>query len=302
MIFEEVVAAGSILAASRELSMTQPAVSKAVQELEAQLGGQLFLRGKRGVVLTELGNMVERHARIILGELRYFADDLNATQAGTTGSITVGTLITASGTLLPEALHRLRLVAPDVVVTVRVGSNALFFPELIRGELDLVVGALPLPDDAAAGVEPADGEQLRHVPLYSEGVCVVVGKDSPLAKRKQISLAELHDGDWIVPTRESQAYASVRAFFLRAGLDLPRRRIESVSILTNLALLGGGSMIAVMAQSAAQRFAREGSLVILPMQGLENFGVVGYTLRSNRPPTAATALLLNALQEVAREM
>src|SRR5690349_14396768 len=99
MIFERVVEAGSILAASRDLAMTQPAVSKSIHELEDQLGGSLFVRGKRGVVLTEFGSMFERHAKTMLGELRYLAENLNASQSGTAGHVIVGTLITASATL-----------------------------------------------------------------------------------------------------------------------------------------------------------------------------------------------------------
>ena len=293
MVFEQVVEAGSILAASRALSLTQPAVSKAIQELESQLGGLLFVRGKRGVVPTQLGTLVERHAKTILGELRYLAEDLNAAQSGSAGQVVIGTLITASGSLLPEAIRRLRRLAPDVVVTVRVGSNALLFPALARGELDVVVGVLPDDSDPdAPGSEP-----LLHVPLYRESLCVVVGRQNPLATRKRIGLAELHGADWIVPTRESLAYPSVRAFFQKAGLSLPARRTESVSILTNLELLNASDMVALMPHSAAQRFDQAGSLVVLPIQGLGAFGVVGYTVRSDREPTASTQVLLAALRE-----
>ena len=115
MVFTKVVQAGSILAASRELAMTQPAVSKSVHELEAQLGGALFVRGKRGVVLTEFGQLFERHAKTLIGELRYLAEDLNASQSGNAGHVIVGTLITASATLMPSPeLPLMRLPAPVV--------------------------------------------------------------------------------------------------------------------------------------------------------------------------------------------
>ena len=114
-VFEKVVEAGSILAASNELAMTQPAVSKSIQELEAQLGSALFVRGKRGVTLTEFGRLFEHHARTMLAELRHLAEALNAAQAGTAGHVIVGTLIPASATLLPDAIQRLHREAPEVV-------------------------------------------------------------------------------------------------------------------------------------------------------------------------------------------
>ncbi|GGH55448.1 hypothetical protein GCM10010975_13020 [Comamonas phosphati] len=103
-VFEKVVEMGSILAASRELAMTQPAVSKSIHDLEQQLDGLLFVRGKRGVVLTEFGSLFERHTKSMLAELRYLAEDLNDWQSGASGHVIVGTLITASATLLAAAL------------------------------------------------------------------------------------------------------------------------------------------------------------------------------------------------------
>lgn len=300
VVFEKVVEAGSILAASRELAMTQPAVSKIVHELEQQLGGALFLRSKRGVVLTELGALFERHTKTILGELRYLAEDLNAWQTGQAGQVIVGTLITASATLLPAAITRLKRVAPEVLVTVRVGPNPMLFPALARGELDVVVGVLPEANSMA--LDDAERGRLSHVALYQEGLRVVVGSQQPLARRRKLRLAELHELEWIVPTQDSVAYASVRAFFEAEGLPMPRRLVESVSILTNLGLLQGGPVVALMPQSAAERFAQAGLVRVLPLKGLKPFSEVGYTVRSDRAPTAAAQLFLDALRQAGQEI
>lgn len=290
MLFEQVRASGSLLAAAGELAMTQPAISKSLHELESQVGGPLFVRGKRGVVLTELGRRFEPHAASMLAELRQLAETLNATQAGTRGQVVVGTLISASAALLPAAIERLRRDAPDVVVTVRVGPNTLLFPLLARGELDVVVGALP----GATAVAGAERARLASQPLYEEALRVVVGAQHPLARRRKLALAELMGLDWIVPTPDSMAWPSVRAFFGATGL--PARRIESVSILTNLALLASGPMVALMPQAAAERFAHLGQVAVLPIRGLGVFGAVGYTVRADRAPSAATERFLAALR------
>jgi DNA-binding transcriptional LysR family regulator len=295
-VFEKVVESGSILAASRELAMTQPAVSKAIRELERQLGDLLFVRGKRGVALTEFGGLFERHTKAMLGELRYLAEDLNTWQSGASGHVVVGTLISAAATLLPEAITRLRQSAPDVVVTIRVGPNSTLFPALTRGELDVVVGVLP---DKTSEVRRDNTKQapLTHVPLYEEALRVVVGSRNAVARRRKIRLTELHEQEWIVPTQDSVAYPSVVAFFAGDDLPMPRRLVESVSILTNLGLITAGSMVALMPQSAAERFSEAGLLAILPLQGLSPFSEVGYTIRSDRDPTAATERFLAALHD-----
>lgn len=300
-VFQKVVEAGSILAASRELAMTQPAVSKSMRELEQQLGGVLFARGKRGVALTEFGSLFERYARTMLAEVRHLAEDLNDWQSGTAGHVVVGTLITASASLLPEAISRLRQAAPDVVVTVRVGSNSILFPALARGELDVVVGFLPADTPAVLQHEDVQA-RLLHVPLHDEGMRVVVARDHALARRRKISLAELHGLEWIVPTPDSVAYPTVRSFFAREGLEMPARRVESVSILTNLELLTRRPMVALMPQSAARRFAQSGLVALLPLQSEEPFGTVGYTLRGGRAPSTTTQRLLAALKEASEKL
>ncbi|MDM0033768.1 LysR family transcriptional regulator [Variovorax sp. J22P271] len=293
-VFDQVVEAGSILAASRELAMSQPAVSKSIHDLEQQLNGILFVRSKRGVLLTEFGALFRRHAKGLLGELRYMAEDLNAWQFGSTGHVIVGTLIAASATLLPEAITRLRTAVPDVTVTVRVGPNPTLFAALERGEVDVVVGVLPADSEARRA-------SLLHVPLYEETLCVVVGAKNPLAHQRSLDLSALHPLEWVVPTRESAAYESVRTFFANDGLGMPRRLVESVSILTNLSLVSGGSMVALMPQSAAERFAEAGLLAILPLGGLSSFSEVGYTVRADRLASAATERFLAALRDTSLE-
>ncbi len=291
-IFEKVVETGSIVAASRELHLTQPAVSKSVHELESQFGQALFTRGKRGVKLTEFGMLLQRHAQSLLGDLRFLADDVNAWSNGVSGQVVVGTLISASARLLPRAVVRLHETAPNVIVTVRVGSNDVLFPELARGVVDVVVGLLPNQNTGKLS------EGLAHFPLYDETLCAVVARNHPFASDATIDVQQLEQLAWIVPTPESAAWQSAQSFFESAKLMVPRRLVESVSIMTNLGLLLESSMVALMPRAAAEPFVRSGLLNILPLGVVSSFGRVGYTLCSARTPSAATQRLLQKLQEV----
>jgi DNA-binding transcriptional LysR family regulator len=297
LIFEKVVEMGSILGASNELHMSQPAVSKSIQELESQFLQPLFVRSKRGVKLTEFGQLLGRHAQTMLAEVRLLADDVNAWRSGISGSVIVGTLIAASAQLLPKAIVRMRELAPNVVLQVRVGSNDALFPELARGQLDLVVGLLPTTPTIQLG-EATQGT-LTHVALYEETLCAVVSRAHPLATVATVDVVALQDMDWIVPTRESAAMRSAQAFFDAAKLDTPRRIVESVSVLTNLGLLMESQMVALMPRTVAEHFVRSGLLSILPLDVQSSFGQVGYTLCADRPPSAATQRLISALREVA---
>jgi len=295
VVFEKVVEAGSILAASRELAMTQPAVSKSIHELERHLDAPLFVRGKRGVTLTEFGQKFESDAKSMLAELRRMVDGLNAWQTGAAGQVVVGTLITGSATLLPEAITRLRKASPDVRVEVRVGPNTILFPGVARGDLDIVVGFLP----AAFGppLRMEDSARLTHVKLYEEALCIVMDRRQALAQRRKLSLRELHGMDWILPTSDSVAYAPACALFDKAGLAMPQRVVNSVSVLTNIGLLTRGPMIAVMPRSGAEPFVRAGLLSFLRLGPLGSIGTVGYTIRTDRTPSPSLQRFILALEE-----
>lgn len=294
-VFAKVVEAGSILAASRELAMTQPAVSKVIHELERHLCATLFHRSKQGVSLTDFGREFEPYANAMLTELKHLADGLDAWHTGTAGQVVVGTLLTASTTLLPEAITRLLERAPEVTVDIRVGTNASLFPSLLRGDLDIVVGFVP--SDRGPMLPRGESARLSHVHLYDEALCAVVASRNPIRRRRKIELKDLHALDWILPTPDSIAYGTACSMFRKADLEMPRHIVHSVSILTNLGLLMRRPMIALMPRSAAEPFLTAGLLAELPLGELGVLGSVGYTVRADRAPSAVLRHLVTALRD-----
>ncbi len=290
VILEQVLSSGTISAASRELHLTQPAISKAVQELEDHFGRPLLTRSSRGVSPTDFGLMVQKHAKSLMTELRYLADDINAWNDGVSGKVMVGTLLAASAQLLPQAIIRMREIAPNVVVQVNVGINEAMFADMLRGQIDVVVGLVP---GHAASTE------VEHKVLFEESMCAVVGRHHPLAMQSQLDLGEVRQLDWILPTPDSEANSSAELFFDAIGIPKPVRIVESVSIMTSLGLLVDSNMVALMPFSVARKFVQLGLITMLPLPHTASSTQVGYTLAKGRSITPATARLLQALEEVA---
>jgi len=288
-IFERVLACGSLLGAARELHMTQPAVSKSIQELEEHFGQPLLIRSRRGVRPTDFGLMLHSHSQTMLADLRFLADDLNSWNAGVSGKVVAGTLLTAAADLLPRALLRLRELAPSVVVEVRVGVNEKMFAELAAGELDIVIGLLPSQDASSS---------LVHTSLYVETLCAVVGRRHPLATNGITDVSQLASMDWILTVSQSDARRSALRFFEELGISMPTRVIESVSLMTNIGLLVDSRMIALMPFSVARKFVHLGLLSVLPLGQQLPFGNVGYTLSKGRTVTPANQRLIMALHDV----
>lgn len=290
VVFEHVVASGSLLAASRDLPLTQSAITKAIQELEEYFGQALLVRTRRGVLATEFGRMLLGHSRTLMADLRHLADDVNAWNAGVSGSVLVGTLLAATAELLPSAILRVRELAPQVSVQVRVGVNDKLFPDLLRGDLDIVVGLVP---------ETEGGADLDHVVLYEEALCAVVGRQHPLTTRAVPDPAALARLAWVVPTSDSQAGLAVPRFFDALGIARPSHAVESVSIMTNLGLLVDSHMVALMPFSVARKFVHLGLLTVLPLGQAVPFGQVGYTVARGRTVTPALQRFILALHDSA---
>ncbi len=88
--FVEVARQGSIRGASRMLNMSQPALSKSIQELEEGLAAQLFFRRSKGVTLTDAGESFYQHASLILEELRAAQEEIRQRQGQLAGQINIG--------------------------------------------------------------------------------------------------------------------------------------------------------------------------------------------------------------------
>ncbi len=298
-VFDRVAESGSIIAASRELAMSQPAVSKSLHELERHLGEPLFVRGNRGVTLTPFGSALEHHAKSMLAELRRLGDGIDAWKTGGSGRVAVGSLLTASATLLPETIVRLHDTVPDVTVEIHVGTNASLFPALARGDLDIVIGFVPELNGRV--VRRDERVELTHVTLYDEELCVFADRDHALARRRKLTLRDLYSLEWILPTPDSIAYGTACAMFAKEGLDLPRRIVYSVSVLANVGLLTRRPMVALMPRSAVEPFVATGAVSRLPLGSLGVFGTVGYTLRADRETRGALERFIGALEEVGRD-
>ncbi|MGL5490018.1 MAG: LysR family transcriptional regulator, partial [Shewanella sp.] len=106
----------NIFRAAQILNMAQPAATKIIRDIEIALNLSLFERSSRGVVPTLYGEILIKHAKLVLSQVRHASEELSTIQGGLSGRVTVGTLLAASATLLPHAIIRLKKERPNVSV------------------------------------------------------------------------------------------------------------------------------------------------------------------------------------------
>jgi len=297
MVFELVLESGSFVRAANAMGLTQPAVTKAIYDLESFFGAPLFERSNRGVTPTDFGVMLGRRVKSLIAETRYMTEEVNAFRTGAAGHVIVGTLISASARLLPRAILKLRQMTPGVSITVKEGTTAQMFPALATGDLDVVVGRLPERELPLANAFP-----LSHEVLFQESFAVVAGLSHPKTRQPDLKLADLIEEEWIFPLNESYTHNVAERMFYSEGLPLPPNHVKSLSMLTNIGLLLEGNLIALMPRAAALQFVDAGLLATLSLPNSANFGDVGFSIRADKDVNPACKNFIQCLRTAAAEM
>lgn len=283
----------SILKASQRLNLTQPAVTKALKDIEQTLGLELFERTNRGLIPTLYGEIFARHAKIVLAQLRHAAEELENLRVGYSGHIYVGTLVAASAKLLPDAIMMLKKDRPSIAITVVDGTYDLLLPALRTADLDLVVGRLP---------EAGRMHEFVYERFYSEPACLVVRRNHPLARKKRLILKNLINEPWLVPVQETALRRQLEKEFESFELPFPRNIIESMSILTNKALIRNSDCIGVLPLHVALDDQQNKLLSILPVKLKGTERPVGAICRSPGVLPPAANAFLDCLRQVAQHI
>ncbi|MBL8554132.1 MAG: LysR family transcriptional regulator [Phenylobacterium sp.] len=284
---------GGILKASQKMNLTQPAVTKSLQDIEETLGLQLFVRSSRGLAPTHYGEIFVRHAKTVLAQLRHSAEELENVREGFGGHVTVGTLLAASSGLLPRAVIELKRKRPNVAVTVFDGTYDILIPRLRMGDLDMVLGRLP---------EGPQSEGLLYEEFYLERTCLAVRSGHPLTSRARLKLHELLHEPWLLPVPESQLRRQLERLFAAEKLRLPQNIVESMSALTNRVLLEKSDVIGVLPYHVVRSEVLDGRLAILPVRLPGTESPVGAIMRAPGDLRPSAAALLEDLRSVGRDM
>ncbi|WP_282608717.1 pca operon transcription factor PcaQ [Pelagibius sp. Alg239-R121] len=287
--FLEVSRQKSVVKAADTLSVTQPAVSKTLRELEETLGVQLFDRSKRSIALTRFGEVFLRYAGASVTALRQGVDSIAQARAKDGATITVGALPTVAALVMPAAVKSFKKDGVETIVRIVTGPNGYLVSRLRVGELDLVVGRLGEP-------ELMTGLSFEH--LYSESVSFVVRPDHPLLADKTFDLAKILSFPVLMPTRDSIIRPAVDRFLIASGIGVPEDQIETVSMAFGRSYTRTTNAIWIISRGVAADSIDDGVLVELPVDTTDTLGPVGLTTRVDSPPGLAVQMLMQAIREV----
>ena len=280
---------GSIRAAAQSMSLTQPALTAAIQQLEAELKAPLLVRSKKGVTFTHFGQAFLRHAKLMVAQSRRAQDEMAQLRGHWEGTIKMAVSPAIGLGLLPQALRQFTLQHPEVKVHCRDGLYPSIAPVIRDGTLDF----------ALTPVHRVDLESdLVAEPLYSSQVVIVSGVSHPLSRA--VRLAQLQDCAWVLSSPSRGPGAVIEEAFQTHGLGMPRVTMLCESFLALPAVVAASDQwMTTMPRILFENSPFKDQLCIVPIEDALPSPLICTVRRHDLPLTPAAMQLVGWIQPFA---
>ena len=238
--------------AAEALYISQPTLSVHIQQLEEELGTELFARVGRNVRLTEAGELLLVRAREAVRELELATEEIEAVTGLLRGTLNISALPLFSSTYLPGWITKFNSLHPQVLVKARSGASEDIETGLSVGTVDLAFTMLPL-----------EHGELNFKELFSDEVLLAVSKKHPLAARKRLEPKDLHGLEIGMPSIRIATARLARKYFDELHVQ-PSVIVEfdDGNALVAIASLGS---LAVVVPTAA--YIKDPGIVYFPLPG-----------------------------------
>lgn len=280
--------AGSIRAASKVLGRTQPAVTKALRQAEAELGAAIFKRAPSGVAVTEEGKSILRRSRVIQTELRKMEDEIAQRRGLGTGRLNVSVSPLAANRLIAGTIKRFRRKYPGVHVQISGGHEPIAFGPVRDGIVDLVIGPEPQGKDAA-------GLSVQF--LVETPIVVISGLGSRWSSATD--LGDLAGGDWLmIGTRARLPF--LQRHFTSRGLEPPDPTVTSDSIFSVLSTIQDSDFLCTFPELLLEKAMANWRIQGLQLSEPLSPARISITTSSERTPTPAVQHFCDCVVQVAQ--
>lgn len=277
--FIAVADAGSLRGAARRLDMSQPALTRALQQLEEELGVRLMHRSVHGTVLTAAGTAFLSRARIAESELRKAVEEARSSVGDGGGMLSLGVSPVGASLLLPEMATSLLRQRPQSRLRVLEMAPGTLLPWVRDGAVDMAVT-----QRTAANLDAG----LQYRPLFEINMRVAARPGHPLLGAR--SLQELAQASWLYMTAPGASEDIVNQSFAAAGLPPPLPTVHCGSYFVALDLVAATDMVVVLPPALLGTWIKSGRLAVIPMtKPLVPLQVGLYTRADTQPTPLAKA-------------
>jgi DNA-binding transcriptional LysR family regulator len=276
---------GSFSAAADALGYTQPAVSRQIAALEAEVGTVLVRRVPQGAVLTDAGRLLSERGAAVLSYLQDMEVELRALLGLEAGTLRLATFASAAGSIVPRAVALFRASHPAVDLTVEMYDPDESIPRLRAGEFDLALSHDPRGDPERR----AQADDLDVVPLFDDPMYVAMPSGHALCDARDLCMADFSSEPWMLATGRTCPDARL---FLRACHDAgfePRIAFQNDDYGAILGFVAAGVGVALVPDMVTR--AVRGDVVIRELEPAPPARPISVILPKGYRSPAAEAML-----------
>jgi DNA-binding transcriptional LysR family regulator len=200
-------------------------------------------------------------------------------------------VLTPSCGLVPDAVRLLKSRHAQVQLAIAVETSKVLIERLRSGELDIVIGRI---------LDPSLAAELNFEPVSDEPHHLIVRAGHPWAARSELTLAELAEGQWILPPA-GMLRDRLTALFISHGLREPVDTIETMSLSTIPRLLLDSDRVVTLPEELVRPYLESGRLAVIPVELGLSLDCYGIVTRRNHHLAPAAEAMLQALRESGKE-
>jgi DNA-binding transcriptional LysR family regulator len=285
--------AGSMAQAAKRLAISQPAVSRAIADMEHTLGVRLLDRSPQGVEATQYGRALLKRGVAAFDELKQGVQDIAFLSDPGAGELRVGASAALSEGIVAAVIDRLSQQYPRVVFHVVVGGMLALLEGLRARRVELGFVRLSGHDSE---------EDANQEVLFEEPLVVVAGVDNPWVRRRRIKLSELVNEHWTWPSPGTAFDALVVDAFRTSGLKAPSATVYSDAINMRIKLAATGRFLAVVPASIVEFPAKHAAIKKLPVELGMTQRPTGIITLKNRTLSPLAQRFIECAREVAKPL
>jgi DNA-binding transcriptional LysR family regulator len=290
-----VIERGSMAKAASDLAMSQPAVSKAIADMEHNLGVRLLDRNPRGIEPTQYGRAIIKRGIAVFDELRQGVKDIEFLTDPTAGELRIGTTEALAAGLVLTVVDRLTRRHPRIAIdVVATGPISKLCRDLMERNLDLLISRI------TESVVEEHEEHMVIENLFDDTLFVVAGLKNPWTHRRKIELAELVNEPWTLLPSDSLASAAVVEAFRASGIEPPRTTVITPSLNLRNRLLATGRFLTVLPRFALMHPGKHPSLKALPVEFPNAPGTVAVLTLKNRTLSPLAEIFIETIRAIVK--
>jgi DNA-binding transcriptional LysR family regulator len=283
---------GSMGKAAAQLSVSQPAISKAVADLEYALGVRLLDRSQSGAEPTAYGRALLDGGLKAFDELKQAVKQIEFLADPAAGEVRVGSTVIVASSFIPTLVDRIAQRYPRVSVQLLAAEAAMVYRALEARDVEVVI----------AGIFGGASDSMNAEVLYEDPFVVAAGAGNPLCRRRRVKLADLMSEPWTLPPPGSPSGAIIVEIFRASGLDLPRAALVTSSVPARTALLASGRFLTVVPASVLRLGGASREIKALPVVTPRRGRPIGILTLKGRSLSPMAQLFITCAREVASSM